>query len=225
MSVDQVIIPWNYVLWDEQMTQRAILYGALAGSISTLAFTVLHNLMINPIWFMLLPMLFAGAICGLFLGWSYVLLVKAPTRGGWLRYNAMYLLLLLVLGPVSLIVFEPVISISELLSSANGLPADLVRRVLPLVILYAIAMAVIVTAVFGRRWSGFLSVLAASISLMLLLGLNISALGLVSLASGWQILLLELFALILVLDLVFALVFMALGRGWLWNSRLQEPAA
>ena len=75
--------------------------------------------------------------------------------------------------------------------------------------------------IYGRRWSAFGVVLVSSAALVLLLGLNISALGLVLLTSGWLSMLLEMLLLILVLNLVYALVFAALGRGWLWPSPRQ----
>ena len=77
--------------------------GALAGAVSAVVFTAVHDLMISDIWFMLLPMALAGAVCGLGLALSYALLVDSPTVGGWLGYNLLYLLLLFGLGPLSLL--------------------------------------------------------------------------------------------------------------------------
>jgi hypothetical protein len=204
-----------------QTTLRAMLGGAVAGTISALAFTVMHSLMIITIWFMAVPMLVAGALCGMLLGWGYVLLEDNHTVLGWLRYNGQYLILIFLLGPISLLLFEPMITIPELLASPDGLPADLVREVVPLTAVYSVAMAGIITSLHSRSWSGFMVVLVATAALMFLLGLNIAPLGLVFLTDGWLPMLLELFALIITLNLVYALAFLALGRGWLWRFRSQ----
>lgn len=201
------------------MTLRASLVGAVAGTISALAFTILHGLMITAIWFMLMPMLIAGALCGLFLGWSYILLANRPTVAGWFRYNGLYLMLLFLLGPISLLVFEPMISIPALLASPEGLPADLLREVAPLTAVYTVVMSLIITLLYGRRWSAFFAVLVTSAALILLLGLNIAPMGLIFLTGSWLSMLLELLALILTLDFVYALAFVALGHDWLWKSR------
>jgi Mg2+/citrate symporter len=50
---------------------RFLLSGVIAGAASTLVFTAIHHLFISNIWFSLLPMLIAGALCGLCLAWSY----------------------------------------------------------------------------------------------------------------------------------------------------------
>lgn len=203
------------------MTIRAILGGIVAGALAVLAFTVVHGLMISDIWFMVIPMLVAGALCGMFLAWSYALLTDMPSVRGWLQYNGLYLLFLSCLGPVSLLLFEPMITIPALLASPNGLPAEMVRKVTPLVAVYTVAMALIITQLYGRRWSAFIIVLVTSAALMLLLGLNIASMGLVFLTSGWLRMLLELLLLILILNFVYVLVFVALGYNWLGKSRRQ----
>lgn len=66
------------------------------------------------------------------------------------------------------------------------------------------------TALLGRRWSRFGAVLLTVAVLLMLLGLNVSA------SASWTStihLLVELFGLILLLDLVFAGVFVLLERG------------
>ncbi|MFN2134955.1 MAG: hypothetical protein ACK2UK_03320 [Candidatus Promineifilaceae bacterium] len=201
------------------MIVRALLAGAVAGTISALAFTVVHGLLITSIWFMLMPMLIAGALCGLFLGWSYILLANKPTVAGWFRYNGLYLILLLLLGPISLLVFEPIISIPALLASPDGLPVEIMRELAPLATIYTVVISLIITLLYGRRWSAFFAVLVTTAVLILLLGLNIAPMGLVFLTGSWLSMLLELMALILTLDLVYALAFAALGHDWLWKSQ------
>lgn len=190
------------------------LLGAIAGAVSALVFTIIHGLMISQIWFMLVPMLVAGAICGLCLSWSYTMLVATPSIADWLRYNLLYLLLLFGLGPISLGLYEPMMTIPELLASPNGMPDELVREVMPLTAVYTLLMALFITWLYGRRWSRLPLVLATCAMLMLLLGLNIAPMGLVYLTTGWLWMLVELLILIVALDLVFVLGFLLLAWGW-----------
>jgi len=64
--------------------------GAVAGAVSAFAFAIIHHIFISDIRFSLLLMV-AGVLCGLDIGWSYTLLVEAPSIGSWLRYNMLYL--------------------------------------------------------------------------------------------------------------------------------------
>lgn len=189
------------------------LFGAMAGTLSALVFTFIHGFMISQIWFMLVPMLVAGAICGLCLSWSYAMLVDTPSVAGWLRYNLLYLLLF-GLGPISLSLYEPMMTIPELLSSPNGMPDALVQAVLPFTAVYTLLMALFITWLYGRRWSHLLIVLPTCAMLMLLLGLNIAPMGLVYLTTGWLFMLLELLILIVALNFVFVLGFLLLAHGW-----------
>lgn len=193
--------------------------GAVAGAGAALAFSIVHALLIADIWFMLAPMLAAGAICGACVGWSYSLLAGNPTVAGWLRYNALYLLFLSLLGPLSLLLFEPVITIPALLASEGGLPAELRQAVLPVTLIYAFVMTAVITGLYGRRWQHAGAVLLTSVVLMLLLGLNISAMGLVFLSSGWVAILLKFSSLVLVLNGVLVVVFLALMPGWFAEAR------
>lgn len=104
------------------MKPFSLISGFLAGTIASLAFTVVHGIMISSIWFMLIPMLFVGGICGFFISLSYNLLVDEPTATGWIRYNLIYVVFLFCLGPISLVLFEPIMTIPVLLDSPNGLP-------------------------------------------------------------------------------------------------------
>lgn len=116
-------------------------------------------------------------------------------------------------------------TIPELLASPDGLPAELAREATPLVTAYTIAMALIITLLYGSRWPAFFAVLATSAALMMLLGLNIAPLGLVHLTNGWFRMLTELLVLILSLNFVYTLTFVALGHDWLWKSRRKIVSA
>lgn len=189
--------------------------GAVAGAASALVFTITHGLMISQIWFMLVPMLIAGAICGLCLSWSYTMLVETPSVAGWLRYNVLNLLLLFGLGPISLGLYEPMITIPELLALSNGMTDELLKAMMPLLVVYTLLMALVITWIYGCHWSRLPTVLPTCALLMLLLGHNIAPIGLVYLSTGWVWMLLELLVLIVILDVVFAFLFLLLARGWL----------
>lgn len=199
-------------------TGQYTLAGAIAGLVSTIVFTIVHEVFISDIWFMLLPMSVAGAICGASIGWSFALLVDVSTVGGWSKYNLLYVLMFFLLGLVSSLVFEPVTTIAALIA-ANGPPDELIRQALPMTALFTLSMAIVVTLLYGRDWSRFGATLLTCSVLVLLLGLNISTIGLVTIPRGSFYLVLEMFGLILLLDLVYALVFAVLLR-----NRLLHPA-
>ena len=68
------------------------------------------------IWYSLVAMPVAGAVCGATIGWSYGRLFE-PSIRSWLGYNASYVIALAVLGVMSVAVFEPRITMAELLTT------------------------------------------------------------------------------------------------------------
>jgi hypothetical protein len=157
--------------------------GAVAGATSTLVFTVVHDIFISDIWFSLLPMLVAGALCGLCLGWSYALLVSTPSVGSWLRYNLLYVAMFALLGAISALVFEPITTMAAVVS-VNGPPDVLIGRAMPMTTVFTVMMAALVTLLYGPSWKRFGAVLLTCVVLVLLLGLNVSAIGLVDIPRG-----------------------------------------
>lgn len=185
--------------------------GAAAGAGSALTFTVVHDLFISDIWAMLLPMLVAGAVCGACLGWSYRRLAVRPTVPGWLRYNGTFLVMFGLLGALSVAVFDPVTTMAEVVS-ANAPPDDLIAEAMPMTVAFTLVTATVVTLLHARRSRELGPVLLTTSVLVLLLGLNVSAIGLVEIPSGSAYLVAELFGLIVALDVVFALGVVALER-------------
>jgi hypothetical protein len=188
--------------------------GSLAGAGSALVFAWVHDIFISNIWFSLAALLVAGAVCGMCIGWTYGLLVASPSAGSWLGYNALFVVMLGLLGLVSVLVFEPVTTIAALIA-ANGPPGELFGRAMPMTAAFTIAMAALISRVYARTWSHFAAVLLTCSVLVLLLGLNISAIGLVEVPSSSVYLILELFGLVLALNLVYAAVFIALEHNTL----------
>lgn len=201
---------------------RHLLSGALAGVFSTLVFTIIHDIYISDIWFMLLPMVVAGALCGALVSLSYGLLAAVPSLRGWLVYNLVYVFLFGLLGALSVLIFDPVTTMAAVVN-LNGPPTALIDRAMPMTILFALGIAVLITLVFGRTLRQFLVVLLTCVVLVALLGLNVSAIGLVEIPSGSLFVVAELFGLIVVLNWVYALVYCGLEWRALRSSVVAQP--
>ena len=192
--------------------------GAVAGAVSTFVFTGVHHIFISNIWFSFPFMLVAGVLCGASIAWSYALLSRRSSVRGWLGYNLVYVLVLILLGATSALLFEPVVSMAALMQ-AGGPPGALIAQALPMTLVFTLLAAVAITLLYGRNLKHFGAVLLATTVLVLLLGLNISALGLVSIPRGSFYLVAEFLALVVLLDLVYAAAFAALE--WSRFSRLK----
>jgi len=192
---------------------KPALLGAFSGLVSTLVFTIVHAIFISDIWFMLLPMLTAGALCGALLSWSYRLLVTTPSQHGWLAYNLIYITLFGLLGVASVLFFEPVTTMAAVVT-LNGPPTALIDQAMPMTIVFTLGMAVVVTLLYGRSITKFFAVLITCTVLVALLGLNVSAIGLVEIPSGSLVVIAELFGLIVVLNTVYVCSYFVLER-WL----------
>lgn len=190
---------------------RSARLGAIAGAASALAFAAIHHLLISDIWFSLLAMMVAGAACGLVLAWSYALLIEVPSTSRWLRYNATYVALFLLLGAASVIAFEPETTIAALVE-ANEPPGELIGQALPMTGLFTFGAAGLVTWLFGRNWRQLGPVLLTCAVLVLLLGLNVSVIGLVEVPRSSLYLIVELYGLIVALDVAYVGVFVVLER-------------
>ena len=184
--------------------------GPIAGLVSALIFTIVHQIFISDIWFSIPIMLIAGALCGPSLGWSYGVLVSVPTFKNWLAYNLVYMAMFGILGAVSVAAFDPITTV-EALIEVNESPNELIGKAMPLTVVFTFLMAGIVTVLSTRRWANFGFALLACVVLVLSQGLNVSIIGLVSLPSGSLYLVVELL-LILALGVVFAVAFAILER-------------
>jgi hypothetical protein len=190
---------------------RFALSGALAGTASAFFFTIVHDIFISDIWSMLIPMLVAGALCGALVSWSYGLLVATTSIRSWLGYNLLYVVMFGLLGVASVLIFEPVTTMAAMVT-LNGPPTDLIDQAMPMTAVFTLGMAALITLRYSRSWVKFFGVLLTCIVLVALLGLNVSAIGLVSIPAGSLYLIVELFGLIGVLNAVYIAVFVALER-------------
>lgn len=198
--------------------------GAVAGAVSAFTFAAIHHIFISDIWFSLPFMMAAGALCGLCIGWSFALVVAHPSIGSWLRYNALYVAMLLLLGLASVIVYEPVTTIAALIE-ANEPPGELFGQAFPMTLVFTLASSITISLLYARSWrrhdqhqaAYYGAILLTCTVLVLLLGLNVSALGLVDIPRGSLFLVAELFGLIVAITAVYAAVFIALERKHLTN--------
>ncbi len=187
--------------------------GAMAGIAAVLVFTAAHHLFINSIWLSFPLMAAAGAASGASLAWSYGLLFDRPSLKNWMGYNLFYDAAFLLLAAVSVIVFEPVISMTALLAGGPP-PVELTSQGFPLVVLFILLTPLAATWLFrGRSWHQLGALLLTGALLMLLLGMNVALIGLVGIpGQGWGVVA-EFFGYILLLNAVFAGVFGLLERS------------
>ena len=203
------------------MSTRMAFSGGIAGALSALIFAVVHGFMISDIWFSLPMLLLAGALCGTCLGTTYSMLCNSPSLRSWAGYNAIYVAFFLAIAVVSELVYEPIITLGELM--AHGPPSYLWGKTIPLVGICTLFISSLLFFIFGRTWFHFLALLATSAVLVLLLGLNISLLGLVYLPVQSFYLVAEAFGLILTLNLVYAIGFVCLERKQLLTQPPSIP--
>jgi hypothetical protein len=204
---------------------RAVLSGAVAGAASVVVFTAVHEWLISDIWNTLIAMMGAGVLCGVTVAWSYARMFgRRLSMASWAGYNALYVGLLVLLGLVSVLVFEPIVSAAELLEIGGAPPPELFRSAMPLTVLFILFSAAGIGRFWGRSVLDYVSVLLACATVVVLLGINLSILGLVRFTSGSLPLLGMTYALVVVLNVVFAAVFAALERRALLGAVI-APAA
>jgi uncharacterized membrane protein YuzA (DUF378 family) len=204
---------------------RLLRSGAAAGAVSAFAFTALHHLLISNIWFSLVPMMAAGALSGLCLAWSWGLLFAAATVAGWWLYNAVWVALLVLLGAASFVVYKPVTTMAAVMATGGAPPPELLRQAMPLTIGYTLGATALLSLIWGRRPAQVASILATAAVLVSLLGINVSALGLVELDGSVIPLLAMMVALIMALIFGFAAVFQLLERRRFAGDPTAEAAA
>jgi hypothetical protein len=196
---------------------RSILSGIVAGAVSAFSFALIHTIFISDIWFSLPILLAAGAICGFCLGWTYGLLFKAPSIRSWLTYNALFVGMFVLIGCMSVLVFKPVTTLAAVMAS-DGPPDYLFKQELPVIIVSTITMTAIIGKLYARTWMHIGAILITCTALVILLGLNVSAIGLIAIPRSSLYLVIELAGLILSLNAVFTAIFAVLEWKILFNG-------
>ncbi len=195
----------------------ALLIGALAGTVSAWSFAYIHGVFISDIWFSLPALLIAGAICGLCLGWTYGLLFQEPSLRTWLEYNALWVGMFVLIGLVSVVVFKPSMTLAEVMAS-EALPETLIWQALPVTIGSILIMAAVLSKRFAHTWLQVAAIFSTCTILVVVLGLNVAAMGLIAIPRNSMYMILELAGLILALNGVFALAFAGLGWRLLFHT-------
>jgi uncharacterized membrane protein YuzA (DUF378 family) len=193
-------------------SNRFLLSGAAAGAGSAFAFTALHHLVISDIWFSLPLMLGAGALSGVCLAWTYGLLFDAPTARGWWLYNGVWVALLVLLGAASFVVYQPVTTMAAVMASGGAPPPELLQQAMPLTVGFILATTAVLSLVWGRSAAKAASIFVTTTVIIVLLGINVSALGLVELDGSAAVLLAEMLVLVMALLFGFAGIFQVLER-------------
>jgi nitrate reductase gamma subunit len=116
--------------------------------------------------------------------------------------------------------FEPLTTMAAVVT-LNGPPTALIDQAMPMTIVFTLGMAVLITLLYGRSLTKFFAVLLTSAVLVALLGLNVSAIGLVDIPSGSLAVIAELFGLIVALNAVYVIVYVVLERWAAWITSLQ----
>ena len=185
--------------------------GAIAGTGSSLIFMIIHDIFISDIWSSWFIMLLSGLVCGLCVAWSFQQLFKSPSIYNWVKYNMLYVGMFILLGIISVIIFEPVTTIAALIA-ANEPPQKLIQEALPMTVTFTLFMAIMINQLYGRSWKLFGIILLTCSLLVLLLGLNVSVIGLISIPKSSLYLILELFGLIISINTFYVFIFILFER-------------
>lgn len=196
--------------------------GAGAGVLSVVVFTWVHHLTISDIWSMLPMMLVAGAACGACITWSFQGLFRRHSLGSWTSWNLVILAALGALAVASMVVFDPVTTMAAIMNR-GGPVDDLIVRALPLTASFIVVTAAALGLALGEKPSDYVRALITSTVLTLVVGLNVSVLGLVEFAGDSIRFVLEFFALIVLLDVVYAVAFVFLRKRWLMVGHGSRP--
>ncbi|HVR33878.1 MAG TPA: hypothetical protein VMS74_14365 [Acidimicrobiia bacterium] len=190
---------------------RELAAGAVAGVVAVLVFTTLHQIFINSIWWMFPIMAIAGAACGLCLAWCYATLVPNPSWRTWWGFIALFNIMFGLLALASAIIYEPIITMAEMVESSGGNPIPM-SETLPLMIAFTLGWAGLLALVYKAGWRGFGAASATISVLMLLLGFNLSTVGLVDVPTEGWVLLAEFFGYVTALSVTYGLTHTGLMR-------------
>lgn len=142
----------------------------------------------------------------------------AESLVAWLGYNAAHLVLLGALTGASLLVFEPVTTMAEVGASSG--PVDgLILEATPMTVVFIIISTVVLGAALARQRTDYLRPGLSVTTLTVLLGLNVSVIGLVDMSGDSLRPIVMFVALIVLLDVVYAAVF----AGLQWKSLRSAP--
>ncbi len=157
--------------------------GALSGVVVVLGFTIVHDIFISDIWFNVGPMLFAGALCGFCIAWSYRKAVADHSTAAWFGYAGLYAAEMIALGAVSLAVLRPRFTMAELMVADDAFER-LMPPSMPLMIGAMVVGTTLIWLYCGRRRGALAPILVTQVLLVFLLGHQFAFLGLVESSSA-----------------------------------------
>ena len=157
--------------------------GVLSGVVVVLAFTVAHDLWISDIWFNVGPMVFAGALCGFAITWSYRSVVAMHSPGSWLAYNGLFVGEMIALGAVSLLVLQPRWTMAELLVADDAFER-LLPPSIPLIVGAMVVGTLGIWLGYRRPATALVPISMAQVLLVFLLGHQFAFLGLVETSTA-----------------------------------------
>ena len=152
--------------------------GALSGVVVVFGFTVVHGLFISDIWFNVGPMMFAGALCGFCMTWSYRKGLEDHSTKAWFRYAGLYAAEMITLGAVSIAMLRPRFTMAELMVADDAFER-LLPPSMPLMIGALVVGTLLVWLYCGRRWPALPPIVITQVLLVFLLGHQFAFLGLV----------------------------------------------
>ncbi len=157
--------------------------GALSGVVVVFGFTVVHDVFISDIWFNVGPMLFAGALCGFCIVWSYRKGLADHSTAAWFRYAGLYAAEMIALGAVSLAVLRPRFTMAELMVADDAFDR-LLPPSMPLMIGAMVVGTILVWLYCGRPWPTLAPIFVTQVLLVFFLGHQFAFLGLVESSSA-----------------------------------------
>jgi hypothetical protein len=154
-------------------------------------------------------MAFAGAVCGLSLSWCYAELVPEPSWRSWWGYVGMFIVMFGFLTLASVIIYDPIITMTEMVESSGGNPIPMFET-MTLMVVCTVVWARLLTLIYKGGWRGFGAASVTIAVLMLLLGFNLSTVGLVDVPTEGWVLLAEFFGHVAALSVTYGLAHSAL---------------
>ena len=185
--------------------------GSLAGILSALIFAIAHNLFIENIWYAIFFLVSGGMIGGITLAFNYFYMTEIPTAQNWAMYNFIFVTKYILLGVVSILVFEPVTTIPEILE-INRRSGDMYTTALPLTVAFTLIFSFLMSLMFATKIKQFLLIIITNIIMMVALGINVSILGLVYTNKTSFELIMEVTGLIVLIMGTFSFGFLLFGK-------------
>ncbi len=159
-------------------------------------------------------MLFAGALCGFCLAWSYATGVANHSTVAWFRFVGLYAGEMIALGAVSMAVLRPRFTMAELMVADDAFER-LLPPSMPLMIGAMVVGTLLVWVSSGWRRGALLPILTTQILLVFLVGHQFAFLGLVESSTT----LLWIFGEFALFTIGLTAVF---GLGVMWSTVLRE---